>query len=290
MGMKNEKKLNSYIEKRRSIRIRRSNLLQETKNIEYKIAISTEELEQAFELVTQQYINVGLHKNNNQLRLTRYHLLPDTKVFIAIKKNNDYSETVIGTITMITDRSMGLPMDELYKKQLNNLRSSGLHLAEVIGLSVSPEQSAIQNNIAIYLYKICLQYARLTHVNDLLCSVSRKHIQFYEDMLLFKPVGEILPYSYANGQLAQGHRLDIHQASKEFKEIYSGMEFDADLHRFFFTETKEFNRPKGAGDVMTAEQIRYFFGKRTQLLSSLSNKDKIILQKEFKKINKKFNY
>ncbi len=288
--MSDKKTPNNYIEKRRSVRIRRSKLLQETRDIEYKIAISTEEFEQAFELVTQQYINVGLHKKTSQLRLTRYHLLPDTKVFIAIRKNSDYSETVIGTITMITDRLMGLPMDELYKKQLNNLRSSGLNLAEVIGLSVSPEQSAIQNNIIVYLYKICLQYARLTHINDLLCSVSKKHIRFYEDLLLFKPVGEILPYSYANGQLAQGHRLDIHQASKEFKEVYSGMEFDADLHRFFFTETKKFSRPKGAGEAMTLEQMRYFFEKRSQLLSSLSNRDKLILRKEFKKINKKSIY
>ncbi|VAW59483.1 hypothetical protein MNBD_GAMMA11-2651 [hydrothermal vent metagenome] len=288
--MNNNRPHKNYIEKRRSVRIRRSKLLHKIQNIEYKIAITTEELEQAFELVTKQYINVGLHENNNELRLTRYHLLPDTKIFIAIKKNNDKTETVVGTITMIVDNSMGLPMDELYREQLNEMRDNGLHLAEVIGLSVEPEQSALHNNITIFLYKICLQYARLTQINDLLCSVTKKHIQFYEDLLLFKPVGDLFPYSYANGQLIQGHRLNICQANREFKEVYSGMEFDADLHRFFFTETQQFNRPKGEGGAMTPEQMRYFIEKRTRLLSSLSCSDKHILRNEFTKKNKKFIY
>ncbi|VAW62765.1 hypothetical protein MNBD_GAMMA10-3241 [hydrothermal vent metagenome] len=280
----------NYVEKRRSVRIRRSKLLQDTQNIEYKIAITTEELEQAFELVTQQYINVGLHKNTHELRLTPYHLLPDTKVFIAIKKNTDQTETVIGTITMIVDKLMGLPMDELYMHQLDELRGAGQHLAEVIGLSVEPQQSALQNNIVVYLYKICLQYARLTQINDLLCSVTQKHIKFYEEMLLFKPVGDLFPYSFANGQLIQGHRLNICQANKEFREVYSGMEFDANLHRFFFTDTPENNRPEGRGDAMTPEQMCYFIEKRTQLLSTLSNKDRFILRKEFKKLKKEFVY
>ena len=288
--MSDKKQSKEYIEKRRSIRVRRSKLLQKTQNIEYKIAITTEELEQAFELVTQQYTNVGLHKSNDELRLTKFHLLPDTKVFIAIKKNEDQTETVVGTLSMVTDTSMGLPMDELYNNQLNRMRISGLHLAELMSLSVAPEESAVQNNIVIYLFKICLQYAHMIQVNDILCSVTMKHIKFYKELLLFTPIGEPLPYSYANGLLIQGHRLNLCQANKEFKKVYSGMEFDADLHRFFFTETRNFNRPKGKGNAMTPEQMHYFIEKRTQLLSSLSNRDKNILRDEFTAQHKIFAY
>lgn len=280
----------NYIEKRRGVRIRRSRLLKNTENIEYKIAISTEELEQAFELVTQQYISAGLHSDNDGLRLTKFHLLPNSKVFIAIQKQADSSQKVVGTITMIEDSSMGLPMDEIYPDRLQRLRMSNLKLAEVIGLAVSPEQSAIYNNIVMYLYKICLQFSRFVQVTDLLCTVKTKHAAFYESLLLFKRIGELVRYSYAKNQLVQGYRLNLRQANKEFEEVYSGMEFDADLHRFFFTDTKQFNRPCGKGDAMTLEQQRYFFEKRTQLLSSLSHKEKSMIRDEYAEKKKLFSY
>ncbi len=280
----------NYIEKRRSVRIRRSKLLQATENIEYKITTSTDEIEQALELVTQQYTAVGLHEKNTELRLTKYHLLPDSKIFIAIKKLEDNTEKVIGTLTMVPDTSMGLPMDEIYQDKLNRMRVTGLHMAEIIGLAISPSESTLQNNIVMYLFKICLQFARLTQIHDLMCSVTSRHITFYEDLLLFKPIGELTPYSFANGQSIQGHRLNINQANNEFKKVYSAMEFDADLHRFFFTETLEYNRPFGKGESMTPDQMRYLIETRTQLLSSLSNKDKSILRNEFKAQEKLFVY
>jgi len=286
---KQDRALN-YIEKRRSIRIRRSKLLQDTPGIEYKIAIGTEELEQAFELVTQQYVAVGLQRSDQQLRLTKYHLHPDTKVFIAIKKQPGEKDRVVGTVTLVYDSSMGLPMDEIYHNELKRLRITGLQLAEVIGLSVSPSESAAYNNIVMYLYKICLQYARMTHVHDLLCTVKQKHTSFYKELLLFEPIGKLQPYAHGNNQLAQGYRLNIQQADQAFKKVYSGMEFDADLHRFFFTDTPSHNRPRGEGDAMTPEQMRYFIEKRTRLLSSLSNRDKNILREAFTARHKKFAY
>lgn len=288
--MEKQQRKQSYIEKRLSVRIRRSKLLQQTENIEYKIATTTDELEQAFELVTQQYISVGMHLKEHELRLTKYHLLPDSKVFIAIKKLPDNKEKVIGTLTVVVDTSMGLPMDEIYKEQLDRIRITGVLLAEVIGLAVTPAESALQNNIVMYLFKMCFQYARFSQVHDLLCSVKQKHVAFYSEVLLFKAIGEAFPYSYANGQLIQGHQLNLFQANKDFENVYSGMEFDADLHRFFFTETKEYNRPYGKGDAMSPEQMRYFIEEKTQLLSSLSNKDRGILRDKFSELKKSFSY
>jgi len=288
--MGNRLQQQSYIEKRRSVRIRRSKLLQNTENIEYKIATTTEEIEQALELVTQQYISVGLHNKDSELRLTKYHLLPDSKIFIAIKKLPGGKEVVVGTLTMVVDTSMGLPMDEIYSMSLNRLRISGLLLAESISLAISPEESALQNNISMFLFKLCFQYAKLLHVNDLMCSVTKKHIPFYEELLLFKPIGELTPYSYANGLSIQGHRLNLMQASSQFEEVYSGMEFDANLHRFFFTETREYHRPFGKGEAMSPEQLRYFLESRTQLLSSLSTNDRTILRNEFSAQEKIFAY
>ncbi len=280
----------SYIEKRRSIRIRRSKLLQNTKNIEYKIATHTSEIEQALQLVTQQYVAVGLQQDDCELRLTKYHLLPDSKIFIAIKKLDNGDEEIIGTLTMVPDTSMGLPMDEIYRDKLDRLRITGLQMAEIIGLAISPEESVLQNNIVMYLFKICLQFARLSNIHDLMCSVTSRHITFYEELLLFKPIGELTPYSFANGQSIQGHRLNIYQADKEFEAVYSGMEFDADLHRFFFTETRECKRPFGRGEALTPDQMRYFIEKKTRLLGALSNKDINILRNEYSAQDKIFAY
>ena len=56
-----------------------------TANVEYKIANSREERAAAFRLVYDAYLKGGLGEPNpHQMRVTPYHLLPGTEVFIAV--------------------------------------------------------------------------------------------------------------------------------------------------------------------------------------------------------------
>ena len=281
-------------ERRREIRLRRSGLIddQDRCSITYKIAQERSELESAFELVWDSYVKVGLQADDNLgIRVSKYQLLPTTKVLVAVhhpeldKRAPDYEKlkepgVVVGTLTLVMDSSMGLPMEELCGDEVAELRSRGRKLAEVIALSVNPDFR--KDNVMMYLYKLMFQYARHKGVTDLTCSVTKKHIRFYRRMLLFKPLGGLKEYSAANQLETQGHLLDLKRAESEAKSVYHSRHFDADLYNFFFTSNKKTGRPFGEGKPWSREQLEYFITRRTQLLEKLDEDTKEILRTEYK--------
>ena len=283
-------------ERRREVRLRRSNLINDLDgcSITFKIAQTTDELEQAFELVWDSYVKVGLQRDTGEgVRLTKYHLLPSTRVLIAVhrpeldKANPDYQKlkepgVVVGTLTIVLDSPLGLPMEEICGDKVLELRESGRRLAEVTSLAINPEYR--KYNVAMYLYKLMFQYVKYKQATDVACSVTRKHLSFYRRMLLFKPIGKIKEYSAANQLETQCHLLNMDEAARSAKDVYHSRHFDADLYTFFFEDTLSANRLKGEGKPMTNEQLQYFLYQRTQLGHSLSQSDIGILEQEYEKL------
>lgn len=280
-------------EKRREIRLRRSNLLENPAEaaVTYKIASSREELEKSFHLVWDSYVKVGLQAPDTPpIRFTKYHLLPTTKVFVAIyrgeldKENPDYEKLkqpgeIVGTLTLVGDSTFGLPMEEVCSASVNSIRRGGGVPAEVISLAVNPEYRS--HNVMMYLYKLMFEYARLNGVTDITCSVTKRHIRFYQTMLLFEPMGDLQAYGPANGLEVQCHRLNIEQGRQVAEEVYHSQHFDADLYTFFFTENKEFGRVAGEGQPMDETTLRYFLEERSNMRGSLSRSDLAKLRKAY---------
>lgn len=289
-------------ERRREVRLRRSKLIdmQDRCSITYKIAHETAELESAFELVWDSYVKVGLQVDDGlNIRVTKYHLLPTTKVLVAIyhpeldKEDPVYEKlkepgVVVGTLTLVLDSPLGLPNEEICGNELAELQRSGRLVAEVIALSVNPDFR--KDNVMMYLYKLMFQYARFKGVTDLTCSVTKKHIRFYQRMLLFKPLGEIKKYSAANQLETQCHLLDLQRAEHEAKTTYHSQHFDADLYTFFFTDNKKTGRPLGEGAPLSREQLNYFIVQRTPLLETLDDKSKDILRQEYANVGSVFPF
>jgi hypothetical protein len=280
-------------ERRRAVRLRRSKLAESIPHLSFKIAHTTAELEQAFELVWRQYRSVGLEGDNSSgIRLTKYHLLPFSKVFVVIAQDNpnnvgDKSTDVphvIGTVTLILDGAMGLPVEEVCREELNHLRNQGRNLAEVVALAIDPEFKRQELDVVMHMFRIVFSYAREKNVNDLLCSVTKRHIEFYRTLLFFKPMGEMKPYSYANRLEVQGHRLDIKLAERLAKKVYSDNCFDADLHSFFFTDNLQFGRSRGEGCSLSPEQLRYFLSERTRMIESLDDQTLNLLRAEYERM------
>jgi GNAT superfamily N-acetyltransferase len=272
-------------EKRREIRLRRSRLLDNPAEvaITYKIASTREELEDSFRLVWEAYVKVGLQEaDTTPLRFTKYHLLPTSKVFIAIhraeleKEQPDYEQLkqpgrIVGTLTLVRDGGFGLPMEEVCGDAVDAIRGDGGAPAEVIALAVDPEFRS--HNVMMYLYKLMFEYARLCDVSDITCSVTKRHIRFYQSMLLFEPMGELKAYGAANGQEVQCHRLNIEHGRQMAEDVYHSQHFDADLYTFFFTENKAFGRAAGEGQPMDAEMLRYFLEQKSRMREALSSAD-----------------
>jgi len=277
-------------ERRREIRLRRSHLLESSKElaVTYKIASAKEELEQSYQLVRESYVKVGLEAPDGEsVRFTKYHLMPNTKVFVAIhraeldKEKPDYSKLkqpgdIIGTLTLVRDSAFGLPMEEVCADSVNAIREAGGSPAEVIALAVEPRFRS--HNIMMYLYKLMFEYARLCDVTDITCSVTKRHIRFYRTMLMFQPMGELEVYDAANGLEVQCHRLNVEEARRKAEDVYHSEHFDADLYTFFFKANEEFDRAAGEGKPMDEATLRYFLEERTAMLDTLSEQDLIDLR------------
>jgi ribosomal protein S18 acetylase RimI-like enzyme len=287
------------IERRREVRLRRSNLISEADScsITFKIAQSKEELESAYKLVWEAYVSTGLqHDTGAGIRFTKYHLLPSTKVLIAVyhpeldKESPDFGKfneqsIVVGTLSIIEDSPLGLPMEEICGSNVMELRDNKHKLVEIVALAINPEYR--KHNIAMYLYKLMFEFVRHKDITDVACSVTKKHLSFYRRMLLFKKLGKIKEYSAANKLETQCHILNIKEAEVAAEAVYNSNHFDANLFTFFFTDTPEANRLKGEGKPLSEELLTYFINKDTLHLDELT---KFVLREEYKKISSTFPF
>ena len=219
-------------DRRRTLRLRRSSLLElRMEGIDrpsIKIAETLDEYQQAFRLVHDAYASMGYIRPRTEFpyHYSTFSLLPDTCLFIFKSGLN-----VIATLTQIHDvPPHGLPMDKLYKKEVDKLRSSGRVVVELSSF-VTLEKYRMRN-IMVYLCKVMFDYSRMTKVNDICVMVNPKHVKFYTRMFLFSPFGPEKYYETV-GAPAVALRVNLDDIDTRLREKYSRFEFTEDLHNFF---------------------------------------------------------
>lgn len=234
MAKKGKVKMNveSGLERRRTIRIRRSSLvkskLDDIDRPALKIAETYDELSQAFEIVYDAYRLSKYIKEPHPSRMAYsvYSLLPSTCVFVF----KSYM-SVISTMTYIPDSPVfGLPLDAIYKEELDELRNQGRQIAEV-GALATPRKRR-WSNLVIYLAKALFWYARMTDVNDVCIMVNPKHVRFYKEIFLFEDFGEEKWYPGVEAP-AVALRVDLATYDQKMDNAYGQSDFDTDLLSFF---------------------------------------------------------
>lgn len=179
----------------------------------FKIAETISEFEGAFRLVHDVYVKEGyMDPQDSGLRVTPFSFLSTNKTFIGCKKNK-----VILTVTFFGDSSYGLPMDSLYKEELDILRNEGRKIYEVGALAVMAIEKLKFQRIVMTLFKVSLQYAwRHLDVDDLVIVINPKHRSFYEKVFSFRQIGTEKSYDYVKGNPAIALRLDLKWDKKRF--------------------------------------------------------------------------
>lgn len=165
-----------------------------------KIANTRSEREDAFRLVYDAYVRRGLMEPNPYgMRVTNYHLLSTTDVFVAVHR-----EKVIYTLTRITDDALGLPADSIYESEFARLRGKGVCLAEISCLA-SRDGYFSQNkmfDVFVNLVALLFQSARASGVEQLVIAVHPRHGRFYQRLLGFRQIGELRSYESVRGNPA----------------------------------------------------------------------------------------
>ena len=163
-----------------------ANLAQgKTADIEFKVAATQDERMAAFQLVYESYLQTGLiEPNPYQMRVTPYHLLPTTEVFVATCQG----ETIF-TGTLVADGELGLPMESIFGREVALRREQDLFLSEVSCLAARGNQFTHGFRVFLELCRLMVQYARRQYVDELLVAVHPKHARFYQRFMAFELIG-----------------------------------------------------------------------------------------------------
>lgn len=173
--------------------------------ITFKVAESFEEVRAALALVHQSYLQAGLTRDNPYgLRLTPWHVLPTTEVFIA-----QSGDTVVGTVSLVRDGELGIPMESLYSEEVEVRRIMGLQIAEVSCLADRRNGLDQSFKTVSRLMSLILQAADRRGVERLLIAVHPRHARFYQRYIGFEVIGTQKTYGAVCDKPAVALELDL---------------------------------------------------------------------------------
>ena len=174
--------------------------------IEVRPASSPEELEAAYGLVYRSYLRRSyMEPNPNRIRFTVFNAFPRAATFVGVLRDQ-----VIATVSLVPDTPAGLPMDEVYHDELQNLRDRGRRVAEVTMLA--DRRMEIQHTLPMLLslMKLLFDYAALfIKSTDLCITINPRHDKFYRRYLLFTQLGGLRPHPGVRDNPAVARRLDL---------------------------------------------------------------------------------
>ena len=212
-------------------------------------ARSREELRGAYRRVYWSYLHREyIEPNPSEMRLSLFNAFPTTVTFVSVLRGE-----VIATVTLVPQTGIGLPMDDIYGRELQKLRTAGRKLAEVTMLAdrrLGDFRRSIP--LVVLMMKRVFDYATLVlKATDLCITINPRHDAFYERYLLFKPLGPLRAYPSVKGNPALAKRLDLDAAEDLCRE-------NKRLRRQFFEQRTPIDLLENRYQ-MTCEDLHHFF-------------------------------
>ena len=193
----------------------------------FKIASTRHEWEAALGLVYRVYVRSGLIRTNrHQVRVIPHHALPSTEVLIAAEGNK-----ILGTLSIVGDGELGLPMETIYAEEVEQLRRQRLRIAEVSCLAEGQDESSQSFSMISRLMAMTAQCASRRGIDQLLIAVHPRHVKFYERFLAFEVIGGQRTYVSVCDHPAVAMAMDLKSLSfdhpRAYRRLY-GVPFDDD--------------------------------------------------------------
>ena len=156
----------------------------------FKIADNQSERAGAFRLVHETYVQAGLMRPNAfQMRVMPHHLLPTTATFVALTGSK-----VIGTLSLVGDGRLGLPLERVYGPEVDELRKPSTWLGEVSSLASVGATADLSFHVLIGLMRLMGQFSKRHGLEHLLVAVHPRHARFYRRAMSFRQLGGERPY------------------------------------------------------------------------------------------------
>ncbi len=192
-----------------------------TKHLTAAPVQTLEDLKACYRIVYEGYTARGYcAANSSRMYYHYYSFLPESRTFVLKDK-----EQILGTISLIVDSPCGLPMDNLFSREINWLRGGSRKLAEVSLLAMVHLEKKknlfsltnFEKQMKLFrLFKIMYEYAHyVAGVTDFVIGVHPKHETLYK-YLLFRNLGSPKSYPEARGNPALPLHLDLHAANENY--------------------------------------------------------------------------
>ena len=173
--------------------------------VTFKVADCQRERASAFRLVYDAYVRAGLMRPNVfQMRVMPHHLLPTTATFVALR-----GARVMGTVTLVGDGRLGLPLERVYGPEVTELRHPNTWLGEVSALASSPAAADSHFDVVIGLMRLMAQFSQRHGLEHLLVAVHPRHARLYRRAMGFQPLGGERPYPLVCNHPAVALHLDL---------------------------------------------------------------------------------
>ena len=111
------------------------------------------ELQRAFQLIYERYFREGLSNwSPHRVRILPHQLLDTTRVLLANR-----GQQLCGTLSLIEDGAMGLPIEQLYPAEIWRLRRLEKRVAELACFALVEETVGENMSVLRRLAKVSLQ-------------------------------------------------------------------------------------------------------------------------------------
>lgn len=156
----------------------------------YTQATDVRDLENAFRLVHDIYVEMGyIPRQKNGLRMRHFEFCSETATFVA----RTASHSIIGAISVIQDSpDFGLPSDYVFKQEIDEFRKEGRRVCEMSNQAVLKEFRRL--GPAGELMRCAWAFAVANDQTDVICAVSPQLVSLYET-ICFEQVGPKKSYS-----------------------------------------------------------------------------------------------
>jgi ribosomal protein S18 acetylase RimI-like enzyme len=185
------------------------------KDVVVKLADSAEEALAASHILHRAYAKRGLIvPHPSGLRVTPHGVLPSTLTFVA-----KMGDLYVGTLSLICDGALGLPLDAIYAREVDRFRARGERLAEVGSLAILPNFR--KKGIACLLYRLMYETACERGIERALAAVHPNAEDIYRATLLFERFGEERAYPGLNRSArAVALDLDLRGIEPRFRDAF----------------------------------------------------------------------
>lgn len=249
--------------------------------ITFEIASNAQDLIAALKLVQQNFEREGYAaKTLNGIRLTPYHLLPETVVIVAKREN-----MVMATISIVPRTEFGLPLESTFT--LKSLLQNKGRVIEVSALAVDPkfrgEQGEILYNLIKFMYHCNVG---LLQANTEVIGVNPKMVPLYEAILLFDKIPKlpVTKYDFANGAEVVPMIFDFDKADSSYQQTYGKLPQNLNMFEFFKREPPpQFVLPK-VNELETClpqrkpSEFRQILSVAKEVIATLTLEQKKVLQ------------